>query len=296
MWWRIKATILYLAAVDLHLAGKTILITGASGGIGRALAEVFAAEGASLALCASTHAAELATFVASRDWRARCICLTADLTDPRAAEQAFAQATAHFGRIDVCVANAGAWPRANELLHEASIERIRGTLESNLFSAIWTARAFLGQLKNSGPRADGHGAALTFIGSTAGHFGERHHADYACAKAGLRGLVASLKNEIVLLDPFARVNMVQPGWTATHMVRAELAQRGTIERVTRTMPLRQLARAVDIARMVAALSSPTVSRHVSGEAIKVAGGMEGRVLWNPEDVDEAAVRARLNDD
>ncbi|HUR28051.1 MAG TPA: SDR family oxidoreductase [Planctomycetota bacterium] len=279
--------------MDLQLAGKTVLITGASGGIGRALAEVFAAEGASLALCASAHAAELADRVAERDWKARAACFTGDLTDPTSVARIFTEAEARFGRVDACVANAGAWPRANELLHEASVERIRATLDANLFSALWTARAFLESLRRRAPRADGHGASLTFIGSTAGHFGERHHADYACAKAGLRGLVASLKNEIVLLDPYGRVNMVQPGWTATHMVRPELAERGTIQRVTRTMPLRQLARAADIARLVAGLTSHTLSRHITGEVITVAGGMEGRVLWNPEDIDETAVRERL---
>jgi 3-oxoacyl-[acyl-carrier protein] reductase len=288
-----RPTILYLAKVDLQLAGKTVLITGASGGIGRALAETFAAEGATLALCASARAAELAAYVAKRDWRDRAACFSGDLTDPTSVARIFAEAEARFGRVDVCVANAGAWPRANELLHEASALRIRATLDANLFSALWTAREFLASSSRSGPRADGHGAALTFIGSTAGQFGERHHADYACAKAGLRGLVASLKNEIVLVDPYGRVNMVQPGWTATHMVRPELAQPGTIQRVTRTMPLRQLARAADIARMVAALSSPALSRHVTGEIVTVAGGMEGRVLWNPEDIDESAVRERL---
>ncbi len=288
-------SILYLASVDLQLGDKTILITGASGGIGRALAETFAAEGASLALCASTRAADLAAFVQTREWRGRAECLTADLSEPAQADAAFERARARFGRIDVCVANAGAWPRPAESLHEASVERIQSTLDANLFSALWTARAFMASLARTGPRADGHGASLLFIGSTAGIFGERHHADYACAKAGLAGLVATLKNEIVLLDPFARVNLVAPGWTATHMVRPELAESGTIQRITRTMPLRQLARATDIARMVALISSPAASRHVSGQTITVAGGMEGRVLWNPEDVDEAKVRARLGE-
>lgn len=286
---------MYRANVDLQLADKTILITGASGGIGRTLAEVFAAEGASLALCGSTRHAELVTYVEGRDWRARAACFAADLSDPRAVAGLFDQALQRFGRIDACIANAGAWPRANELLHEASVERIRATLDANLFSALWTARAFLDSLRKCGPRPDGHGASLVFIGSTAGRFGERHHADYACAKAGLLGLVNSLKNEIALLDPFGRVNMVQPGWTATHMVRPELDQPGTIQRITRTMPLRQLARAVDIARAVAVLCSPAVSRHVSGEVLSVAGGMEGRVLWDAQDVDEAAVRKRLKE-
>lgn len=278
--------------MDLQLADKSVLITGASGGIGRALAQAFAEEGARLTLCAGSRLAELRTHVATRPWAARASCLEADLRDPDAVDGLFDAARSAQGRVDVVVANAGAWPRADELLHEASVQRIRQTLDANLFASLWTARAFLRGLAKVGPRADGHGASLCFIGSTAGIFGERHHTDYACAKAALRGLVASLKNEIVLIDPFGRVNMVQPGWTLTHMVRPELETPGTIRRITRTMPLRQLARAIDIARTVVALSSPAISRHVSGEVLTAAGGMEGRVLWQDADVDEAAVRAR----
>jgi 3-oxoacyl-[acyl-carrier protein] reductase len=59
------------------------------------------------------------------------------------------------------------------------------------------------------------------------------------------------------------------------------------------MPLRQLARAADVARAVAFLCSHAAARHVSGQTLTVAGGMEGRVLWSEADVDETAVRARL---
>ncbi|MBK8178072.1 MAG: SDR family oxidoreductase [Planctomycetes bacterium] len=286
--------------MDLQLAGKHVLITGASGGIGRALAEVFAAEGAQLALLGGRRTPELAAFVAGRPWHERALCLACDLTRPEEVATAFGAARARFGPLQVCVANAGAWPRPEELLHQASVERIRATLDANLFSVLWTARAFLADLALTPPPREGgslprHGAALTFIGSTAGIFGERHHADYAAAKAGLAGLVHSLKNEIVLLDPYGRVNLVAPGWTATHIARPELEQAGTIRRITRTMPLRQLARALDIARAVAVLSSPAVSRHVSGQTITVAGGMEGRALWAESDVDEDSVRGRLRD-
>lgn len=290
--------ILYRAAVDLQLDGKHVLITGASGGIGRALAEAFAAEGARLALLGGKRTAELERYVEGRPWRERALCLACDLADPAAVERAFAEVGARLGRLDACVANAGAWPRPDELLHQASVARIRLTLDANLFSALWTARAFFANLAATPPRAGGtsrHGPALTFIGSTAGIFGERHHADYACAKAGLAGLVASLKNEIVLLDPYGRVNLVAPGWTATHVPRPELELPGTVARITRTMPLRQLARAADIARTVVVASSPAASRHLTGQTITVAGGMEGRVLWSEADVDEAAVRRRLSE-
>jgi 3-oxoacyl-[acyl-carrier protein] reductase len=169
---------------------------------------------------------------------------------------------------------------------------LRDTLEVNLLGALFTARAFLGTLARTGPRSDGHGAALLFTGSTAGRFGERGHVDYAVAKAALHGAVRTLKNEIVRLDPYGRVNAVDPGWTITHMARPALEQPGQVERVVRTMPLRQLGRAIDVARTVAWLASPTAAAHVSGEIIAVAGGMEGRLLWNEDELDRRAILER----
>jgi 3-oxoacyl-[acyl-carrier protein] reductase len=278
--------------VDLALAGKTAFVTGASGGIGRALAEAFAAEGANLVLHAGSRLQELERHVAARPWRERALCVQADVTVPEQLERCARQGVERFGRLDLCVANAGRWPRENLLLHQAPLERIRGTIETNLMGALWTARAFLAELERSGPRSDGVGAAIVFIGSTAGRFGERHHCEYSASKAGLYGLLASLKNEIVLVDPRGRVNLVEPGWTVTHMARPELDQPGTIARVTATMALRQLASAEDIARAVLFFASSAMARHVTGSVLTVAGGMEGRTLWQPEQIDEAAVRAR----
>lgn len=279
--------------MDLGLADKVVLVTGASGGIGRALIEVFAEEGASVVATGNGRIDELSQHVASRPWRERALCVRADVTQPDDLRAAFTAASARFGRVDVCVANAGFWPREHQALHKASEARIRGAIDINLFGALWTARAFFEHLEQVGARADGHGASLCFIGSTAGRFGERDHAEYSVAKAGLYGLVRTLKNEVVRIDPYARVNMVEPGWTVTHMVREELSRTGVVAGVCRTMPLRQLARAVDIARSVAWLSSPLASRHTSGQVLTIAGGMEGRSLWSLEDTDEASVRARL---
>ena len=279
--------------MDFGLADKVVFVTGASGGIGRALMETFAEEGARVVATGNAKYEELERYVASRPWGARALCVRADVTQPGDLASAFASARARFGRVDVCVPNAGLWPREHLPLHRASEARIRGAIDINLMGALWTARAFMEHLEAVGAREDGHGAALCFIGSTAGRFGERDHAEYSIAKAGLYGLVRTLKNELVRIDPYARVNMVEPGWTVTHMVREELSRPGVISGVCRTMPLRQLARAVDIARSVAWLCSPLASRHTSGQVLTIAGGMEGRSLWALEDTDEAAVRARL---
>ena len=279
--------------METGLKDKVVFVTGASGGIGRAVADAFAAEGAHLVLQGHSRFAELEGLARSGRFGARVTCVRADVSRPEEIDAAMEQAAARHGRVDVCIANAGIWPRPDVPLHELDPARVRATLDSNLLGAAWTARAFAAALARSGPRSDGHGASLVFTGSTAGRFGERGHLDYAMSKAGLYGLVRTLKNEIVDLDPYARVNLVEPGWTVTEMVRAELADDAVVERVTSTMALRQLARARDVARTIVFLASPLLARHISGESLTVAGGMEGRLRWRPGEVDAAAVRARL---
>ncbi|MGQ0553896.1 MAG: SDR family NAD(P)-dependent oxidoreductase [Planctomycetota bacterium] len=278
--------------MDLGLTDKLVFLTGASGGIGRALAERFAAEGARLALHGHARAGELAAWLAAQPWRERARLYSGDVRDPGAMDAALQSAARDFGRVDACIANAGAWTPPDRRLHEADVERIRTAIDINLLGSLWTARAFFAALARSGPRSDGHGASLVFIGSTAGRFGEAGHAEYAAAKAGLLGLMSSLKNEIVTLDPFARVNVVEPGWTVTHMARPALQQPGVIAKALATMPVRQLGRAQDVAATVAWLCSPLAARHVSGQVLTVAGGMEGRQLWAAADIDEESVRRR----
>ena len=152
------------------------------------------------------------------------------------------------------------------------LERWESTLRANLTATFLTARAFLREVERNG-----HGS-LVLVGSTAGRFGEAGHADYAAAKSAIQvGLLLSLKNEIVRIAPSARVNAVAPGWTVSEMTRGKL-EPGDVERVTRTMSLRKVAVADDIARAVVVLASDELSGHVTGELVTVAGGMEGRTL------------------
>ena len=115
-------------------------------------------------------------------------------------------------------------------------------------------------------------------GSTAGVFGEAGHADYAAAKSGiLGGLLLSAKNEVARISGTARVNAVAPGWTASPMTRG-LLDDAIVERITRTMALRKVATADDVAAQVVVLASDVLSGHVTGQVVVVAGGMEGRVV------------------
>ncbi len=278
--------------MEPQLEDLVVWITGASGGIGLALAETFAGEGCRLALHAGRRREVLDAWVEERGLRDRVVVGAADVTDASALANLTGAARERFGRIDACVVNAGIWPPESCRLDQMDMPRIRRVIEVNLLGAMWTARAFMTALADTGPRSDELGASMCFIGSTAGRFGEAGHCEYAATKAAMYGLVRSLKNEIVELDPYARVNMVEPGWTVTPMAEAGLDGPGAIESVVETMPLRQLARAEDIARAVVVLCAPGLSRHVSGEVLTVAGGMEGRVQWRGEEVDVNRVRAR----
>ena len=255
--------------MDLGLTGKVALVTGAARGIGEELVRAFLTEGARVAACSRRGVAE----------GERTLSVLADVKRPADLDAAMRRAEEAFGRVDVCVANAGIWPEEAVPVDTMPEARVEEVIETNLLGALWTARAFMASLRRTGPRADGHGASLIFIGSTAARFGEAGHAEYAASKAGLRGLMLSVKNEIVRADPWARVNLVDPGWTVTPMAEKTLAASGALDQVTRTMALRRVATPADVAGAVLFFASPVLARHVSGEALTVAGGMEGRVVW-----------------
>jgi 3-oxoacyl-[acyl-carrier protein] reductase len=278
------------------LEDLTVVITGASGGIGWATAEAFAAEGARLVVHAHTGGAELERRVSAASWADRALVFAGDLRDEGANEALFAAASERFGRADVAILNAGIWPPEPRPLWEMPAARLREVLDTNLLGVLFGARAFLRGLAERGPREDRRGASIGLIGSTAGRFGEADHVAYSVTKAGLRGLMRSLKNEIVRVDPYGRVNLVEPGWTVTPMARAALEDPEVIPKVLATMPLRQLARPEDIARALLFLSAPALARHISGEILTVAGGMEGRKLWDGAAIDVAEARRRLDSD
>lgn len=259
--------------MDTGLTDRCALVTGASGGIGGEVARALAEERTRLVL--HYHRNEEAVRSLAGSLATECTSVQADLRREEAAEAMVIAAEKAFERIDILVANAGIWSAEPTPTHEMTLEQWEETLSADLTSVFLTCRAFMRHLART-PRES---AAIVLVASTAALFGEAGHADYAAAKAAVaHGLMRSLKNEIVRLAPRGRVNCVCPGWTVTPMTEEFCADAQAVDRATATMPLRKLARAEDVAAAIVFLASDTLSGHITGAILPVAGGMEGRLL------------------
>lgn len=250
------------------------MVAGASGGIGSACARAFAAEGARV-LVHYHRGKDRAQALA--DGLGGAPVLQADLTREVEVARLFADARAALGAIDVCVQVQGVWPREDVPVWELSLERWEETIRQNLTTTFLVAREFLREVARNGS------GSLVLVGSTAGIFGEAGHADYAAAKSAVTGgLLLSLKNEIARIAPLGRVNAVAPGWTESPMTRG-LVDPERVREVSRTMALRKVAQPEDVAAQVVVLASDTLSGHVTGQVVTVAGGMEGRIVHPTEE-------------
>jgi 3-oxoacyl-[acyl-carrier protein] reductase len=274
--------------MNTGLSEKVVLITGASGGIGSGIARRFAEEGCRLVLHynrGKSRAAALARELGG----AESMTVQADLAKEAAVRSMFRSAVRRFGRVDTLIANAGWWETRDVPLHKMSLKQWRATMDGVLTTAFLCLREFM-KLTASQRR----GNAL-IIASTAGVFGEAGHADYAAGKAALAyGLLRSLKNELSRIAPHTRdycggrINCICPGWTVVPRNAAKLGDAAAVRKVTATMALPQIARPDDMAGMAVFLSSDILARHITGQTIVIAGGMEGRMLWAPGEIDPGA--------
>jgi 3-oxoacyl-[acyl-carrier protein] reductase len=239
------------------LSGKTALVTGASGGIGGAIARALHAQGAGVAL-SGTREAALESLAGELGDRAQVV--PCDLSDPDETAALVGRAEAALGQVDILVNNAGL-TRDNLALRMKDEEWDR-VLAVNLTAGFRLAR---GALRGMMKRRWGRIISITSVVGTTGNPGQ---ANYAAAKAGLTGMTKALAREVAARGITA--NCVAPGFIETAMTEAlESPQR---ERLQANIPAGRLGAAADVAGAVVFLASDEAS-YVTGQTLHVNGGM-----------------------
>lgn len=252
--------------MNLGLKGKTALITGATDGFGRALAEVLAEEGTNLVLHGTGQNGKrekLAALCADLTKRfgvaADFVC--ADLSMKGEAKRLFDEVTSKT-QLDLLVNNAAVWPTA--YVSDMTEEDFERTLAINLTVPFVLCREMVNSLKMSGRK----GKIVNMVSQAAFHGSTSGHAHYAASKAGLVGFSISLARESA---PFGiNVNCAAPGMMRTPMNREALAEREA--EYLKRIPLGRIADPREIAYSVAFLLSDK-SDYITGATLDLTGGM-----------------------
>jgi 3-oxoacyl-[acyl-carrier protein] reductase len=239
------------------LSGKKALVTGASGGIGGAIAGALHAQGASVAL-SGTKVAALEALAGALGERAHVV--PADLGDAAACDKLVADAEAALGQIDILVNNAGL--TRDMIAIRLGDEDWQKVLDVNLTAGFRLARACL---RNMMRRRWGR---IIGIGSVVGQTGNPGQANYAAAKAGMIGMSKALAAEVASRN--ITVNVVAPGFIDTAMTAALT---GAIkQRLLELVPMKRLGRPEDVGAAVLYLASEEAA-YVTGQTLHVNGGM-----------------------
>ncbi|HEU4934844.1 MAG TPA: 3-oxoacyl-[acyl-carrier-protein] reductase [Vicinamibacterales bacterium] len=243
----------------IDLSDRVAIVTGASRGIGRAIAEQLARQGAIvIAAARGENARAVVEEIQSAGGRAEAVAL--DVTEPAAGERVVASVVERHSRIDILVNNAGI--TRDQLLLRMKRDDWDAVLATNLTAAFTLTQAVLK------PMIRQRGGRIICISSVVGQSGNAGQANYAASKAGLIGFVKSVALEVASRGITA--NVVAPGLIETEMTRAMTTE--SHDEWASRIPLRRLGTPADVASAVCFLASDEAS-YITGQVLAVNGGM-----------------------
>jgi len=245
----------------MKLKGRTAVITGASRGIGFSIAELFAREGAQLALADINNAEiEQAARTIAESENAQTMAVTADVSKARGCEQTINAALDKFGKIDILINNAGITKDGLLIrMAEADWDSVMSiNLKGSFLMSKAAAKAMIKQ----------RSGRIVNISSVAGQTGNAGQVNYSASKSGLIGLTKSLARELASRNIL--VNAVAPGFVNTNMTKnfSEEIKAKLLEAI----PLKRFAEPKDIARAALFLASED-SEYITGQVLAVNGGL-----------------------
>jgi 3-oxoacyl-[acyl-carrier protein] reductase len=245
--------------MHLDLTGRVALVTGASRGIGKAVALDLARAGAIVVAAArGDHAAATNEAIVTAGGKGRAVSL--DLADPASIDAAVKQTLDEYGRVDILVNNAGI--TRDQLILRMKRSDWDAVIQTNLTGAFLCSQAVLK------PMVRQRYGRIVCISSVVGQTGNPGQANYAASKAGLIGFAKTLAREVASRQ--ITVNVVAPGFIDTDMTRA--VSEAVQQEWVRGIPLGRLGRPEDIAYAVSFLASEGAS-YITGHVLAVNGGM-----------------------
>jgi NAD(P)-dependent dehydrogenase (short-subunit alcohol dehydrogenase family) len=246
------------------LQGKTALITGGDSGIGRAVAVMFAREGASVAInyLAEEQEDAEATKAAVEARGGKCILLPGDLTDRSFCAALVEQAVQELGGLDILVSNAAHQTRKEDL-DELTDEELEYTFDTNIFAYVRLARAALHHMHA--------GSAIIATSSETGIFGSKKLPDYSATKGAINAFTKALAQS--LIPRGIRVNAVAPGpvWTPLNPSDAGLSPK-EVAKFGEKNPMGRPAQPEELAPAYVFLASNADSSYITGTILQVMGG------------------------